>query len=83
MNDTITTHSNAVDVCTVYSLSQHSKLGAEQARNSAKGQLSFTGNIQTAVIGHMTHSKVDRSETIEDDEDVVVCQLGKTEVHTN
>ena len=35
------------------------------------------------ILDDTTHSKVDRSNTIEDDKDVVISQLRKTEVHTN
>lgn len=55
----------------------------EMVQKGKHSSCTLVGNIQTSEIGHMTHGKVDWSETIEDDENVVVCQLGKTEVHTN
>ena len=35
------------------------------------------------ALDDATHSKVDRGEAIENDEDVVISQLGKTKVHSN
>ena len=35
------------------------------------------------ALDDVTHSKVDRGEAIENDEDVVISQLGKTKVHSN